>query len=154
MSGRARTTPQCNCRRARQPDVADKHPAIGQECPSPTRAHVKASRRGSDALLRSTAVSWVRQVRIFQRTIASVNFVQRTKFHNLVALHPIQWPFSSINVFIRTNRGNFFLPPYSSTDFSPIFGRRSKFGTKHIHQACVCLFLCFLRARPPVHLQT
>ena len=54
---------------------------------------------------------WSVPVRIFQRTIASVNFVQRTKFHNLVALHPIQWPFSSINAFLRTNRGNFFLTP-------------------------------------------
>ena len=46
-----------------------------------------------------------------------MNFVQRTKLHNLVALHPIQRLFSAKNVFIRTNPRKFFLTPVLDEQF-------------------------------------
>ena len=40
-----------------------------------------------------------------------MNFVLRTKKKNLVALRPVQRPFSDKTVFIQTNTPNFFLTP-------------------------------------------
>ena len=44
----------------------------------------------------------------------SVNFVLRTKKKNLVALRPVQRPFSAKTVCLRTNTPNFFLTPKSN----------------------------------------